>query len=139
MQSKNDSMQSSYNGITHFDSMYEAEIPTFIGNPKTSVNALYTNPTYLSDSLLDIKYYLTPDTYHGQNYSNSPENIKYPYILRDDVGKNYIRESLFNDDDQYIKVYRNPLALNLGYAVNPKVLKINNNKNNKSDPTLLNK
>lgn len=139
MRSKNDSMQASYNGITHFDSMYEAEIPTFIGNignPKTSVNALYTNPTLLTDSLLGIKYYLTPNTYHGQNYSNSPENIKYPFILRDDVDKNYIRQSLFNDDDQYIKVYKNPFALNLGYAVHPKVLKINNNKNNKSDPVL---
>ena len=108
----NDPMQFNYYGLSHFSSSEKSFVRTFMEKLgfKNHGNYTYYNKgnTTAADSFFGIKYVLNKDF-----------ELKKPYEL--DFTHNNI------------EVYKNPLALPIGFGVSSDILKLNNNFNSK-DP-----
>lgn len=63
IRTRNDPMTGNYRGADQFNSLLEPATPQFfgqIGQPEDDGSVAYTNGTLITDSLLGIKYFLTP-------------------------------------------------------------------------------
>lgn len=97
----NESLAYGYSGIQQYSSSYDKKTSDFIaamGYCKGIFPSFYHEPILTSDSLLGVRYMMTTKEYYGTEYI---EDIQ-----------------AHNDKS----VYRNPYALNLGFAVNENVL-----------------
>ncbi|MFD0896198.1 YfhO family protein [Loigolactobacillus binensis] len=125
MRTKNDSMEAGYNSASHFSSTFESRIPNFmgaIGQPAGDGFIAYANGTLFSDAFLGMKYYLA----RNSSWIESPSRNNNPLLppLTDKPDLSYYNQT---KQTKQIKIYKNPYALNLGFAASAKILKANTN------------
>lgn len=98
---KNDTMQFDMNGISNSTSTLDAHALTFLnrlGYCAVSNWSMYAGGTFLTDSILGIKYLLT-DEVLGEPYAHLYEKLGYESV------------------QDRVYAYKNPYALSIGYAV----------------------
>ncbi|MBW1605672.1 YfhO family protein [Lactobacillus sp. Sy-1] len=119
---KDDPFQASYNGGDHFSSTFETATPQFmenIGQPDGDGFTEYSNGTMLTDSFLDMKYWLN---------ANNPDSSQYlePLTTKPDLN----RYSLLGERN-HVQTYQNPFTLPVIFSSSNQVF----NKNLANDPT----
>ena len=112
IRTRNDPMTGNYRGADQFNSLLEPALPKFfgqIGQPEDDGSVAYTNGTLITDSLLGMKYFLTPT--HAQ--SSLPDAGQRPdlkwYRQVNQVGP--------------WKILRSPFAQQIGFAASTDLLK----------------
>ncbi|MGK4058112.1 YfhO family protein [Loigolactobacillus coryniformis] len=131
MRTKNDSMEANYNSASHFSSTFESRIPNFmgeLGQPAGDGFIAYSNGTLFSDAFLGIKYYLA----RNANWIEPAERNNNPLLppLTDKPDLSYYNQVAHT---KQVTIYKNPYALNLGFAASNKILKP---QTNTSYPTI---
>jgi len=118
---KDDPMQAAYNGADHFSSTFESIIPNFfgsIGQPDGDGVVAYTNGTMITDSLLDMQYFMDKKVPSAQT-----DNTNYrSYIPVTSTKKdltNYKKSTKLSTSK--VTTYKNPYALGLGFAASDKI------------------
>lgn len=118
---KDDPMQAAYNGADHFSSTFESIIPNFfgsIGQPDGDGVVAYTNGTMITDSLLDMQYFMDKTVPTSQT-----DNANYrSYIPVTSTKKdltNYQKSAKLSTNK--VTTYKNPYALGLGFAASDKI------------------
>ncbi|MFC6170618.1 YfhO family protein [Loigolactobacillus jiayinensis] len=125
MRTKNDSMEAGYNSASHFSSTFESRIPNFmgeIGQPAGDGFIAYSNGTLFTDAFLGIKYYLA----RNDNWVESAARTSNPLLpaLTDKPDLSYYNQI---DHTKQVTIYKNPYALNLGFAASDQILKAQTN------------
>ncbi|MDF3334223.1 YfhO family protein [Lacticaseibacillus rhamnosus] len=111
IRTRNDPMTGNYRGADQFNSLLEPATPQFfgqIGQPEDDGSVAYTNGTLITDSLLGIKYFLTP-THSSAALPDAGQrpDLKWYQQLRQ-VGP--------------WQVLKSPFAQQLGFAANKALL-----------------
>lgn len=113
---KNDGLAHNLNTGSYFSSALEKTIPDFygqIGNPDGDNYVTYSNGTLITDSLLGMKYFMSPKDSSEilqpklQNQALTPLTIK-PELTSDPLRK----------DLPLTRIYQNPWATTVGYSAN---------------------
>lgn len=113
---KNDGLAHNLNTGSYFSSALEKTIPDFygqIGNPDGDNYVTYSNGTLITDSLLSMKYFISPKDSSEilepklQNQALTPLTIK-PELTADPMIK----------DLPLTRIYQNPWATTVGYSAN---------------------
>ncbi len=111
IRTRNDPMTGNYRGADQFNSLLEPATPQFfgqIGQPEDDGSVAYTNGTLITDSLLGIKYFLTPThTSAALPDAGQRPDLKWYQQLRQ-VGP--------------WQVLKSPFAQQLGFAANKALL-----------------
>ena len=111
IRTRNDPMTGNYRGADQFNSLLEPATPQFfgqIGQPEDDGSVAYTNGTLITDSLLGIKYFLTPThTCAALPDAGQRPDLKWYQQLRQ-VGP--------------WQVLKSPFAQQLGFAANKALL-----------------
>lgn len=113
---KDDPMQAAYNGADHFSSTFEKIIPNFfgsIGQPDGDGVVAYTNGTLISDSLLDMQYFMDKKVPTAQQ-SNTNYRSYIPVTSTKPDLTNYRGQSKLST--KKVATYKNPYALGLGFG-----------------------
>lgn len=121
--SENDSLNAGYRGMSGFTSTQNAAVTSFMnsmGQPNYLGKENYTEGTLLTDAVMGVKYFLAP-TDQFNNLANSNE-VTPATSYRPDISF-YGPIKRMNG----VTVYRNPLALSVGYAASKGVLSEKNN------------
>ncbi|ETY74496.1 YfhO family protein [Lactiplantibacillus fabifermentans] len=121
---KDDPMQASYNGADHFSSTFESIIPNFfgsIGQPDGDGVVTYTNGTLITDSLLDMQYFMDKKVPTAQQ-NNANYNSYIPVTSTRTDLVNYKKSSKLSNSK--VTTYKNPYALGLGFAASDKITKL---------------
>lgn len=110
---KNDAFTGNYNGGSIFSSTLESDTSQFfknIGQPNGDSFVLYSNGTMFTDSLLNMKYYMShqiPET----NPNKKPKKQLLTTLTRKPDYNNYNLLA----QDSLIGTYRNPYAVPIGF------------------------
>jgi len=119
---KDDPMQAAYNGADHFSSTFESIIPNFfgsIGQPDGDGVVTYSNGTLITDSLLDMRYFMSKTIPQSQA-DNANYNRYIPVTsTKPDLVHYQKKTSLSNSE---ATTYQNPYALGLGFAASDNIL-----------------
>ncbi|RRK09513.1 hypothetical protein D1831_12205 [Lactiplantibacillus garii] len=121
---KDDPMQAAYNGADHFSSTFESIIPNFfgsIGQPDGDGVVAYTNGTLISDSLLDMQYFMDKKVPQSQT-SNANYRSYIPVTSTKPDLKNYTQSTSLSNSK--VTTYTNPYALGLGFGASDKIAKL---------------
>ncbi|CAJ1227536.1 YfhO family protein [Lactiplantibacillus xiangfangensis] len=121
---KDDPMQAAYNGADHFSSTFESIIPNFfgsIGQPDGDGVVAYTNGTLISDSLLDMQYFMDKNVPTSQK-SNADYRSYIPVTSTKPDLQNYQKSSTLSNTK--ISTYKNPYALGLGFGASDNITKL---------------
>lgn len=121
---KDDPMQAAYNGADHFSSTFESIIPNFfgsIGQPDGDGVVAYTNGTLMSDSLLDMQYFMDKKVPSSQT-SNANYRSYIPVTSTKPDLQNYHKATSLSNSK--VTTYKNPYALGLGFAASDKIAKL---------------
>ncbi|KRN29708.1 hypothetical protein IV38_GL000596 [Lactobacillus selangorensis] len=116
---KNDALETGYYGASHFNSVLEAQVPTFMGNigqPSGYGVVNYSNGTLWTDALLDMKYYLAAKAAKPIG----SEVIK--PLFTADTNKPDLAYYRLQSADTNSSIYKNPYALSLGFAASANAL-----------------
>ncbi|BDZ30756.1 YfhO family protein [Lactiplantibacillus sp. WILCCON 0030] len=118
---KDDPMQAAYNGADHFSSTFESIIPNFfgsIGQPDGDGVVTYSNGTLITDSLLDMRYFMSK-TIPKTQADNSNYNSYIPVTSTKPDLAHYQKKSQLSNSQA--TTYKNPYALGLGFAASDKI------------------
>jgi len=121
---KDDPLQAAYNGADHFSSTFESIIPNFfgsIGQPDGDGVVTYSNGTLITDSLLDMRYFMTK-TIPSAEAANANYNSYIPVTSTKPDLQHYAQTS--NLSNSQATVYQNPYALGLGFGAADKILNL---------------
>ncbi|VDG31274.1 hypothetical protein [Lactobacillus sp. CBA3605] [Lactiplantibacillus mudanjiangensis] len=121
---KDDPLQANYNGGDHFSSTFESIIPNFfgsIGQPDGDGVVTYSNGTLITDSLLDMQYFMDKNIPSG--VSNSENFNSYIPVTSTKPDLRYYTKSS-QLSNQKVNVYQNPYALGLGFGASDKILNL---------------
>lgn len=121
---KDDPMQAAYNGADHFSSTFESIIPNFfgsIGQPDGDGVVAYTNGTLISDSLLDMQYFMDKNVPTSQK-SNADYRSYIPVTSTKPDLQNYQKSSTLSNTK--VSTYKNPYALGLGFGASDNITKL---------------
>jgi len=121
---KDDPLQAAYNGADHFSSTFESIIPNFfgsIGQPDGDGVVTYSNGTLITDSLLDMQYFMDK-TVPSAQADNNNYNSYIPVTSTKPDLQHYSKQ--INLSNSQATVYKNPYALGLGFGANDKILKL---------------
>lgn len=121
---KDDPMQAAYNGADHFSSTFESIIPNFfgsIGQPDGDGVVAYTNGTLISDSLLDMQYFMDKNVPTAQQ-SNANYRSYIPVTSTKPDLQNYQKSSALSNTK--VSTYKNPYALGLGFGASDNITKL---------------
>ncbi|MCF6515127.1 YfhO family protein [Lactobacillus sp. S2-2] len=112
---KNDGLNSNYNGASVFSSLLKENQKSFmknIGNPSTSTYIDYTNGTIISDGILSMKYLIDYN-------SEKDDGIRY-YQYRYDENSYKFKKNISDK-----AIYENKYALPIAFKGNSKILSKN--------------
>lgn len=121
---KDDPMQAAYNGADHFSSTFESIIPNFfgsIGQPDGDGVVTYSNGTLISDSLLDMQYFMDKKVPSSQT-SNANYRSYIPVTSTKPDVQNYQKSSKLSTNK--VTTYQNPYALGLGFGASDQITKL---------------
>ncbi|AVK62898.1 hypothetical protein C5Z26_01630 [Lactobacillus sp. CBA3606] len=121
---KDDPMQAAYNGADHFSSTFESIIPNFfgsIGQPDGDGVVTYSNGTLITDSLLDMSYFMDKTVPTTQT-DNDNYNSYIPVTSTKPDLQNYHKKSSLSNREA--TTYQNPYALGLGFAASDKIVNL---------------
>ena len=110
---KNDAFTGNYNGGSIFSSTLESDTSQFfknIGQPNGDSFVLYSNGTMFTDSLLNMKYYMSHQITEA-NPNKKPKKQLLTTLTRKPDYNNYNLLS----QDALIGTYRNPYAVPIGF------------------------
>lgn len=130
MRTKNDPLSGQFNGGSVFSSTLEKSMPTFMGNigePDGDGFVTYTNGTLLSDSLLNMRYFLNQQSASSSASSPLSSSIVNTVSTRADLAS-YQKTR----QDGLIATYKNQNALPLGFVASNQITTL---KNTTKDPT----
>ena len=122
---RNDALNSNYNGGSAFSSTLETDTTKFYnntGNPSGIYYAVYANGTTFTDSLLGMKYMYSPRDDARKSARRKVQEFLTPLTSRPDIDKyDNIGET------PYVNIYKNADALPLGFmSRNQYMFPINN-------------
>lgn len=119
---KNDALANGFNSGSYFSSALEKQMPTFyamMGQTDGDNNVGYTNGTQITDSLLDMKYYLAAkDT--ADIAKNAPNPSLATWSERPDV----LNSSKKVASNNWTNIYQNNLASGIAYLTSSKLLRL---------------
>lgn len=118
---KDDPMQAAYNGADHFSSTFESIIPNFfgsIGQPDGDGVVTYSNGTLITDSLLDMRYFMGKNVPSAQA-DNTNYNSYIPVTSTKPDLTHYQKKTGLSNSE--VTTYKNPYALGLGFAASDKI------------------
>ncbi|ORN25447.1 YfhO family protein [Lentilactobacillus parabuchneri] len=110
---KNDAFTGNFNGGSIFSSTLESSTSQFfknIGQPNGDSFVLYSNGTMFTDSLLNMKYYMSHQIPEA-NPNKKPKKQLLTTMTRKPDYNNYT----LLDQDQLIGTYQNPYAVPIGF------------------------
>ena len=119
---KDDPMQAAYNGADHFSSTFESIIPNFfgsIGQPDGDGVVTYSNGTLITDSLLDMRYFMAK-TIPASQSDNANYNRYIPVTSTKPDLAHYQKKAQLSNSEA--TTYQNPYALGLGFAASDNIL-----------------
>ena len=114
---KDDPMQAAYNGADHFSSTFESIIPNFfgsIGQPDGDGVVTYSNGTLITDSLLDMRYFMAK-TIPASQSDNANYNRYIPVTSTKPDLAHYQKKAQLSNSEA--TTYQNPYALGLGLSL----------------------
>lgn len=121
---KDDPMQAAYNGSDHFSSTFESIIPNFfgsIGQPDGDGVVAYTNGTLISDSFLDMQYFMDKKVPQAQAANANYRKYIPVTSTKPDVQNYQTAKQMSNSR---VTTYKNPYALGLGFGASDQITKL---------------
>lgn len=128
VRTRGDAFQTGFKGGDVFSSVIPKEMTDFygyLGSPDGAGFVVYTNGTLLTDSLLNMKYYLKEKV-------NKSGVVSIYNPLRAASNKADVSEYKQIGQTSKAKIYKNPYALPIGFAASDEVLKL---KDKTRDPS----
>ncbi|KRO08265.1 hypothetical protein IV59_GL001259 [Paucilactobacillus hokkaidonensis] len=129
MRTKDDPMQADYNGGSHFGSTLEPSIPSFmgsIGQPDGDGFVTYTNGTQVSDSLLNMRYFMASQPTQSIIGGRATSSILPAVSTKPDLSRQKAVSS-----DSLTKTTKNNNALAIAFGASDKITSLNSKT---SDP-----
>lgn len=116
MRTKNDGLAHSLNTGSYFSSALEKTMPDFygdIGCPSGDNYVGYLNGTLITDGLLDYQYY-----FQVKLKNELPLNYQHHSTWQNSAFRPDLRSYHLWEEENYTRLYRNPLATGLAYLAN---------------------
>ncbi len=113
IRTRNDPMTANYLGADQFNSMLEPAVPKFfgqLGQPEDDGSVAYTNGTLITDSLLGLKYYLTPTKRAAKKLPDAGQRPDLKWYRRIKTTPTW-------------QILRSPFAQSLGFVADTDLLK----------------
>lgn len=123
MRTKDDPMQDDYYGGSHFGSTLEPSIPSFmgsIGQPDGDGFVTYTNGTQVSDSLLDMRYFMTSQPVQSILGQGTTSSVLPAVSNKPDLNRQKTVAS-----DSLTTTTKNNNALAIAFGASDKITKLN--------------
>lgn len=121
---KNDGLAHDINSGAYFSSALEKNIPDFygmIGQPDGDNYVIYSNGTLITDSLLGMKYFISP-----RNYAELDKATSQGYPLMQLSQRQDLASYKYLHENSRTKIFYNQFALPLGYASSNSIARIPN-------------
>lgn len=121
--SKNDSFQANYPSASHFSSTFESQVPELFGKlgfPESSFVISYSTGTLFTDAFFGIRYY-AEDIEMPSAFTDNSEN----YNIRPNAYRPDLIHYSSHDEIFRTKIFENPNAFSLGFAVPETIESIN--------------
>ncbi|MBR6100946.1 MAG: YfhO family protein [Ruminococcus sp.] len=116
----NDPIGTDYMGVSHSSSTMNSPALTMLhqlGYAYGGHYIKYDGETLITDALFDIKYIMTKDEYEDRRKGRFKDG-------RNKIPKDYHLATHIDEQEAQYQFYKNPYALGLGLAADPKVLEI---------------